>query len=189
MKMKAIPALLLAAAFSVQAQERPPCGGFNDYDVRKVSFTDAPIAEAITKITSGMPWQVEVTGGEGVKISASNVSGPLGGVLDKLAEQAKFKYRADRCVLLVDVAVQPKLQVWRISSGDKISEVIRKWAQVSGWQLTWEVPEMVAEAEVSLTGAFEDAVTELINALNRNGAGMRPVFYEGNRMLRVTERN
>ncbi|MBZ0290684.1 MAG: toxin co-regulated pilus biosynthesis Q family protein [Anaerolineae bacterium] len=186
--MLCFAAMLALPAGAASAQERSICGGLADYDVRKVSFSNVPLREALSKITNGMPWQVVVNGGESVLVSATDVSGPLGLVLDKLAAQTKFTYSANRCVLSFDFP-QQRTEKWKVRSGDKISEVVRKWAAESGWQVDWSVPDMVAEAEVSLAGSFEEAVTDLINALNKNGAGMRPVFYDGNKMLRVTERN
>jgi hypothetical protein len=77
---------------------------------------------------------------------------------------------------------------WKLQAGDKISETFAQWGKTANWRVVWEVPELVAEADVALGGSFEDAVTEVIRALNRNGAALRHIFYEGNRMLRVTER-
>lgn len=77
---------------------------------------------------------------------------------------------------------------WKLQTGDKVSEALALWGKSANWRVVWEAPELVAEADVSLGGNFEDAVTEVVRALNRNGAGLRHIFYDGNRLLRVTER-
>ena len=76
---------------------------------------------------------------------------------------------------------------WQIKAGDRVAETLAQWAKTGGWQLAWEGPDLLAQADASLGGTFEQAVTELVRALNRSGAGLRPIFYEGNRMLRITE--
>lgn len=81
--------------------------------------------------------------------------------------------------------------VWRISDGDKISDAFRAWArQARQWQVSWEAPELVAQATVDLDGNFEDAVTKVVEALNRNDANLLARFYidKGNNVLRVMEK-
>ncbi len=77
---------------------------------------------------------------------------------------------------------------WNIRSGEKISEALARWSKISKWQLIWEVPELVAQADIDLTGSFEDAVANIIEALNRNGNGLKAQFYASNHVLRIVER-
>lgn len=76
---------------------------------------------------------------------------------------------------------------WQIKAGDRVAETLAQWAKTGGWQLAWEGPDLLAQADASLGGTFEQAVTELVRALNRSGVVLRPIFYEGNRVLRITE--
>lgn len=81
--------------------------------------------------------------------------------------------------------------IWRINHGDTISDAFRAWARQSrNWQVAWEAPELVAQASVDVEGSFEDAVSKVIEALNRNDANLLARFYvdAGNGVLRVMER-
>ncbi|MBO4790077.1 MAG: toxin co-regulated pilus biosynthesis Q family protein [Oxalobacter sp.] len=75
---------------------------------------------------------------------------------------------------------------WRLSMGEKVSDAITRWANASGYQVVYEGPDVTSKVDVKLAGAFEGAIGELIEALNRSGTPMRAEFYEKNRVLRVT---
>lgn len=86
---------------------------------------------------------------------------------------------------------RPARYVWRVNNGDKISDAFRAWAgQANKWQVIWEAPELVAMASVDVEGSFEDAVSKVIDALNRGEAGLVARFYvdSANNVLRVMER-
>ena len=81
--------------------------------------------------------------------------------------------------------------VWRINNGDKISDAFRAWARQSKkWQVVWEAPELVSQAAVDVDGNFEDAVSKVIEALNRGDAQLIARFYvdSANSVLRVMEK-
>ncbi len=81
--------------------------------------------------------------------------------------------------------------VWRINVGDKISDAFRAWARQSRkWQVVWEAPELVSLAAVDVDGNFEDAVSKVIEALNRGDAQLIARFYvdSANSVLRVMEK-
>jgi len=75
---------------------------------------------------------------------------------------------------------------WRVRTGEKLSETFRRWGARSGWRLIWQAPELQARLDASLTGTFEHAVTEVVRSLDENGARLHPIFYGGNRVLRIT---
>ncbi len=75
---------------------------------------------------------------------------------------------------------------WHLSMGEKVSDAITRWANASGYQVVYEGPDVTSKVDVKLTGAFDTAIGELIEALNRSGTPMRAEFYEKNRVLRVT---
>jgi len=77
---------------------------------------------------------------------------------------------------------------YRLLSGDKISEVLALWCKSNGWTLVWDASEIISEADADVNGKFELAVGLVLDALNRNGAKVRAVFYDTNRILRVTEK-
>lgn len=77
---------------------------------------------------------------------------------------------------------------WTVKSGATLRETFSNWAAQSGWQLAWESQELVASADVTVEGKFDTAVEMVVDALNRGGAGIRAVFYEANRVLRITEK-
>ena len=79
-------------------------------------------------------------------------------------------------------------RTWTIKAGDKISDTLSAWGREAGWQsVIWEASELVSEIEVGFTCSFEDAVTRTVQALARNGANLRVVFYGGNKVVRIME--
>lgn len=179
--------LVSLATTGVSIAATDGCGELNDYDVQKTSFSGLSLSDAMSKLTDGMPFQVSVSGGEDMKISANGVAGPLDGVLNKLAKEVGFSYTKDRCQIKVS-AVAPK-EIWRIRTGDKISSVMSSWCKANGWSLVWDAPEIVAEADVAVEGKFEGVIEMIVEALNRGGAGVRALLYDANHVLRITEKN
>lgn len=70
----------------------------------------------------------------------------------------------------------PAQPVYSISSGEKVSEVLTKWAAAQGYSLVWDAP---GQSDLSLlTGTVEaqsltEAVGKLVTALNSKLAGKR----------------
>ncbi|MDK9702355.1 MAG: toxin co-regulated pilus biosynthesis Q family protein [Sulfuritalea sp.] len=93
-----------------------------------------------------------------------------------------------RQAALAAVATTPAAQQARIQIGEKLSDAFVRWGQEVGWQVSWEAPELVAQYDYSGNKPFEQSVVEVLNALNRNGAGLDHMFFDGNRMLRVMEK-
>ena len=81
-----------------------------------------------------------------------------------------------------------KQEKWSFRAGDKISDVMSIWCKTNGWTLAWDAQEIVAEVDVTVDGQFETVVEMIVDALNRGGAGIRAVFYDANRVLRITEK-
>lgn len=188
MKKELLLAALLVslATTGVSVAATQGCGDFGDYDVQKTSFSGLSLSDAMSKLTAGMPFQISVSGGEDMKISATGVAGPLDGVLDKLAKEVGFSYTQDRCQLKV-AAIAPK-EKWKIRAGDKISGVMSSWSKANGWSLVWDAPEIVSEVDVAVEGKYEGVVEMIVDALNRSGSGIRALFYDANHVLRITEK-
>lgn len=80
-------------------------------------------------------------------------------------------------------------QHWKIQTGERLSDVFIRWTKASNkWQLVWEAPDLVAQVDVDLDGEFENSVSKIIDALNRNDAGLQAKFYAANRVLRIMEK-
>ncbi len=78
--------------------------------------------------------------------------------------------------------------IWKIHSGAIMSETLSAWGRIAGWQgVVWDAPPLMSEMEVSFSGSFEDAVTNTVKALNRNGAQLQVIFYGGNKVVRIVE--
>lgn len=78
--------------------------------------------------------------------------------------------------------------VWKINRGDRISDAFRRWGKTVGWDVAWESRELASEIEFTGKGNFDEAVVDVLEALNANGAKLDHMFHDGNRMLRVMER-
>ncbi len=93
--------------------------------------------------------------------------------------------RKQAALASVGTAAAPQ---WHIQIGEKLSEAFVRWGKSVGWQVSWEAGELVSQYEFSGDKPFEQAVVEVLNALNRNGAGLDHLFFDGNRMLRIMEK-
>lgn len=89
--------------------------------------------------------------------------------------------------VVANQTIQPAV-MWRIEAGESLEQAFRRWARVSNWQLSWEAPDLVAQASVELTGEFEVTVGKTVEALNRSGNSLQARFYAANRVLRIVER-
>lgn len=69
-----------------------------------------------------------------------------------------------------------------------MSDVFARWANATGWQITWEPEDIVAMADLNLDDTLMGAVTKVIDALNRGGANIQARFYDANHMLRIMAR-
>lgn len=77
---------------------------------------------------------------------------------------------------------------WQIRNGERLSDVIARWATSIGWQTAWEPEDLIALADLQLNDSFSGAITKVVDALNRNGANVQAQFYAANRMLRIMAR-
>ncbi len=62
------------------------------------------------------------------------------------------------------------------------------WGKMSGWSLAWDAPEIVSMMDVAVDGQFEEVIGRIVDALNQGGAKIHAQFYDGNRVLRITEK-
>ncbi len=71
--------------------------------------------------------------------------------------------------------------VFSLMRGDLLLTDLQKWAKRSGWTIVWQVPEdWTVPNTTSFTGGFQQAVTQVIQALASNGANVHAVFHTAN---------
>ncbi len=80
------------------------------------------------------------------------------------------------------------MEKYQLRSGEKVSEAIADWCKRNNWSLAWDATEIISEADLAIDGQFELVVEMLLDALNRSGAKINAAFYDGNRVLRITEK-
>jgi hypothetical protein len=161
-----------------------PCGRIEDYTVEETSFEKLPLNFALTKITKGMPFQIVIDRDADILVSADSVSGTLASVLDLMAHKSGFTYSQNRCVLRIKLA--KKDSIWTVNPGVNLLSVLTEWGNDAGWQIAWEAPkDYTVGANFSAAGSYEDAVTALIEVINRNGINLHATLYYGNQVLRV----
>lgn len=76
--------------------------------------------------------------------------------------------------------------LWEVNPSELVSHALERWSKRAGWQLVWQAPELEAGIGASVGGSFEQAVMQVLRSLDENGARLRPIFYAGNRVLRIT---
>lgn len=182
--------LFLALATNVYACQAASqvCGDFNDYAVQKVSFSGVSLQTGLIKLTTGMPYQVIVTDSTDLKVSATDISGNLGMVLDKFSKEAGFTYKQNKCLIEVTVPPPaPKVPTWTLKEGHTIGKEIQSWATDAGWKVVWNLSkDWSVPAQTTFTGDFKSAATEVIKTLAANGVLIRAQFYDGNKTMVVS---
>ena len=87
-----------------------------------------------------------------------------------------------------DANIDVPARTWSMGRGERISVAFNRWSGEAGWQgVFWDAPDLVSELDVSVTGAFEDAVTQIVNSLVKQGVQLRAVIYGGNKVVRIVE--
>lgn len=83
------------------------------------------------------------------------------------------------------VALKPD---YAVAPGETLRAVLARWAEADGWQLAWDAGNDYAlDAAARFPGGdLERAVTQLLEALQRNGAPYGASLAAGNRVIRVT---
>lgn len=93
---------------------------------------------------------------------------------------------SDKPTVASSAPVHAKVRMWTVRSGESIAHAFRRWAKRAGWVVVWQAPELQAGVQATVDGPFEHAVMQVVRSLDDNGATLRPIFYDGNRVLRVT---
>lgn len=178
------------------------CKPLADYQIERISFDKMPLDSAVGRLLITTPYKANVRNGEGVIVSAKDVSGNLAAVLESLGAASHFSVSAEKCVLTVTVAAvrmqesrapvaQPDgRSLWHIKVGDSYGDLLARWGRSAGVQVHWEAPGLISEGVATLNESFEDAVAKVVEALNAEGASLRVLGYEEglNRYIRIVER-
>ena len=180
--------LLIALATNAYAcHAAQVCGDLNDYVVQKVSFSNVSLETGLTKLTAGMPYQLIVNDAADLKVSANDVSGNLGAVLDKFSKEAGFLYKQNKCLLEVSVPVIPKAASWTLTEGHTVGKEIQGWANVAGWKVVWNLAkDWSVPTTTTFKGDFKTSAGEVIKTLANNGVLIRAQFYDGNKTMVVS---
>jgi len=101
----------------------------------------------------------------------------------KASSEHPQKVRVSKATLVPVVHAVP---LWQVKPGELISQTFERWAGRAGWRVVWQAPELQTSVGATLAGSFQDAVMSVVQSLDQNGAALRPVFYAGNRVLRLT---
>lgn len=195
--MKKLLLLAVSCLISAGVYAADDCKDLSQYQVSKTSFSRVPLKVALTKLTAGTPYEVDVVGDLGMKVSGDAISGPLSSVLDALSREAKFSYVTDQCSLRVTVDGAtvasservPVTPVWILRKGHPIGKELREWGLKAGpaWDVQWQMKrDYIVPADTTYPGDFKSAATQVVKTLADNGLLIRATFYDGNRVMLVT---
>lgn len=76
--------------------------------------------------------------------------------------------------------------VLRIAAGDMLSRKMIEWAGLYGYSLSWEIPELRADGNLTSSKGFADTLTDFKRAMEINGITFDVVVYE-NCVVRIVE--
>ena len=107
--------------------------------------------------------------------------------VDVAAKAVTLRSKAD--VRVVPVQQAAVSAVWEARADDRtFKAMIIRWAKAAGWQVYWELGvDYPILATASINGSFEDAVAEVVRAMQNAEVPPKAVFYE-NKVLRITSR-
>lgn len=77
--------------------------------------------------------------------------------------------------------VTPVPQTWEIYGNDRnLREAFARWAVAAGWQLSWEVEKDIQTAPARFSGSFEDALLEVVKAMQGTEKPISMCVYDNN---------
>lgn len=76
---------------------------------------------------------------------------------------------------------------WVILAGSSLKSTLEGWTRAAGWTLVWDSPiDYRVRASASYKGSFKASATALLDSINRENPELAPQFYNGNRVLHVS---
>lgn len=160
----------LAAAPVMATDAKSACDDLASYTVSQLAFDDMPVADAFASTVAGTPFKV-VGSGSSARIAASNVSGPIPAVLNRLARAGGVSWKQTGCQIALSrqdggQAAASGL-TWQVKLSDElISKAVIRWGRDAGWAVVWDSPkDFRVDAEASFGGTFITAVERLMDSL------------------------
>jgi hypothetical protein len=93
----------------------------------------------------------------------------------------------------VTTVVSKPVQTWSVTVADRsVRGLLERWAKVANYQVLWEIPvDLELNANATLTGSFEDALSALLASLKNSEYPIEAIIYDNNvvRMVKRTPRN
>ena len=93
----------------------------------------------------------------------------------------------------VTTVVSKPVQTWSVTVADRsVRGLLERWAKVASYQVLWEIPvDLELNANATLTGSFEDALSALLASLKNSEYPIEAIIYDNNvvRMVKRTPRN
>lgn len=103
----------------------------------------------------------------------------------------------DEPTLLSPAAIRPSIQIrpapdpkteststkqfWDIRATDRnLREAFGRWAVTAGWQLSWEVEKDIQTAPANFKGSFEEALLEVVKAMQGTEKPISMCVYDNN---------
>ena len=85
------------------------------------------------------------------------------------------------------VEALPRTPLWEMSRTDgTLRSALSRWADASGWQLSWEVPfDYPINLGAQFQGSFEEAVASVAKSLEQAEMPIQVTFYRANKVVRV----
>lgn len=107
--------------------------------------------------------------------------------IDVASRAVTLRSRAD--VKISPVQSASVTAAWEVRADDKtFKAMITRWAKIAGWQLYWEIGvDYPILASATISGRFEEAVGDVVRAMQSADVPPKAVFYE-NKVLRITSR-
>lgn len=77
--------------------------------------------------------------------------------------------------------------VWLIDESDKsLKGLLEKWAKTAGWSLSWGVGnDFAISAKATLNGSLDQAVNQVLAAIQSSDLPLVATFYEGNKVIKI----
>lgn len=118
---------------------------------------------------------------------AAASSTATGGMVKPIAAAAATSGNA------VTTVVSKPVQTWSVTVADRsVRALLERWAKVANYQILWEIPvDLELNANASMTGSFEDALSALLASLKNSEYPIEAIIYDNNvvRMVKRTPRN
>ncbi len=110
---------------------------------------------------------------------------PVAAQLPVMVEQANVQVAAE-----VIEATPEVVYIWKVRKGFTLQETIKSWGEQAGWTVIWDSDrDFNIQSEVSFSGSFVDAASDLIGAFEEADPPVIGTFYKNNTLVVETTSN